>query len=78
MLFRSLGVALVANCVANAIMIPPNVGIEALGDDNSVETMGVNAFKQTVSLDCPRCPLLVGKSPIVVTWKEDAGNAFVR
>ncbi|OCK79437.1 hypothetical protein K432DRAFT_263932, partial [Lepidopterella palustris CBS 459.81] len=75
MLFRSFGLCATFALAAQSIMIPPTVGIESITDDNSIETLGAEAFKQTVKVDCPSCPIAAGDK--ILQWTEDLGNSFL-
>jgi hypothetical protein len=59
MLSRSLGVFASLALVANSVLLPPGVAVHDLGDDNALETLAINPFKRTVSVDCSRCPQAV-------------------
>jgi hypothetical protein len=77
MLFPSsgLGAALALAAAASAIVIPPSLGIESIGDDNNVEPLGVDAYKQTVTLECPGCPVASGEKTL--KWTQDVGTSYV-
>jgi len=62
--------------VASAMLIPPSMTAEELGDDVAMEGLVVNPFRRTITLDCPGCPFasLEGDS---YQWTPDVGNTFV-
>jgi len=61
--------------VASAMLIPPSMTAEELGDDVAMEGLVVNPFRRTITLDCPGCPFasLEGDS---YQWTPDVGNTF--
>ncbi|OCL00103.1 uncharacterized protein K441DRAFT_702755 [Cenococcum geophilum 1.58] len=75
MLFRSFGLCATFALAAHAVMVPPTVSIESLSDDNSIETLGVDAFKQSIKLECPDCPMASGEKTFV--WKQGIENSLV-
>ncbi|OCL01746.1 hypothetical protein AOQ84DRAFT_306101 [Glonium stellatum] len=75
MLFRSFGLCATFALAAHSVMVPPTVGIESLSDDNSIETLGVDAFKQSIKLECPGCPMASGEK--TVEWKEGVENSLL-
>ncbi|KAF2807325.1 uncharacterized protein BDZ99DRAFT_465235 [Mytilinidion resinicola] len=70
-----LGAALALAATASAIIIPPNLGIESIGDDNSIETLGVDAYKQAVTVECPGCPVASGEKTL--KWTQDVGTSYL-
>jgi len=75
MLFRSFGLCATFALAAHSVMVPPTVSIESLSDDNSIETLGVDAFKQSIKLDCPGCPMASGEK--TVEWKQGVENSLL-
>jgi hypothetical protein len=73
MLFRPFGLCATFALAAHAVMVPP--AIESLSDDNSIETLGVDAFKQNIKLECPDCPMASGEKTFV--WKQGIENSLV-
>jgi len=61
---------------ASAVLLPPNVGADGLGDDNAMETLAINPFKRTVALECPGCAFAT-KARSSLVWTLNAGNAFL-
>ncbi|KAF2014596.1 hypothetical protein BU24DRAFT_423508 [Aaosphaeria arxii CBS 175.79] len=61
---------------ANAILVPPNVAAENLGEDWPAEIMAVSTYKRTVALECPSCAYAIegANGP---SWKMGAGNTFL-
>ena len=75
MLFRPFGLCATFALAAHAVMVPPTVSIESLSDDNSIETLGVDAFKQSIKLECSDCPMASGEKTFV--WKQGIENSLV-
>ena len=77
MFIRHLGAYASLALVGSAVLIPPSFTADDLGDDLAMETLAVNPFKRTVTLDCPGCAFAFqdGKS---LSWKQNEGNSFVR
>ncbi|KAF2114094.1 hypothetical protein BDV96DRAFT_495348 [Lophiotrema nucula] len=73
---RTLGAFASLALAANAVLIPPNVAVDNLGDDNALETLAINPFKRTVSLECPGCAF-ASKHGNKLTWAQETGNAFL-
>jgi hypothetical protein len=61
---------------ASAILLPPTVTAEELGDDITIEGVVFDPFKRSVALECPGCALAIQEEQSVM-WKENAGNTFV-
>lgn len=76
MFFRT-GVYASLALVASAVLVPPEITVDDLGDDNAMETLAVNPFKRTVALECPGCAF-ASQEGNTLSWKQDVGNAFVR
>ncbi|KAF2264192.1 hypothetical protein CC78DRAFT_580699 [Lojkania enalia] len=76
MFSHKLGVYASLVLAANAVLIPPSVGADNLGDDNAMETLAINPFKRTVALECPGCAFAT-KNGDALSWAQDAGNAFL-
>ena len=68
--FASLALA------ASAVLIPPTITAEDLGDDNALETLAVNPYKRSVTIECPGCAFATREGD-ALKWKANAGNAFV-
>lgn len=62
---------------ASAVLLPPTITAEDLGDNQAMEGLVVDPFKRVVTLQCPGCPFATvdGDS---YKWTPDAGNVFVR
>lgn len=75
-MFTNAGVFASLALVANAILVPPNLTPENLGDDNAMETLAVNPFKRTVALECPGCGFATAEGNSL-SWKQDAGSSLV-
>jgi hypothetical protein len=72
----NLGVLASLALVANAILIPPSMTVESLGDDLAMETLGINPFKRTVAVECPGCPKATQKDNSL-SWTEQGGSTFL-
>lgn len=72
-----LGVFANLALAASAVLIPSTISADELGDDNAMETLAIDPFKRTVSLECPGCDFatLEGQS---LKWESNVGNSFVR
>ncbi|KAF2854000.1 hypothetical protein T440DRAFT_552607 [Plenodomus tracheiphilus IPT5] len=68
-IFASLALA------TSAVLIPPSITTEELGDDKALAGLVIDPFSRAVTLDCPGCPFasLKGDS---YKWTHDVGNAF--
>ncbi|PSN60003.1 hypothetical protein BS50DRAFT_594134 [Corynespora cassiicola Philippines] len=75
MFFRT-GVYASLALVASAVLVPPEITVDDLGDDNAMETLAVNPFKRTVALECPGCAF-ASQEGNTLSWKQDVGNAFL-
>lgn len=62
--------------VASAVLLPPSMTAEDLGDDMAMEGLVVNPFSRAVTINCPGCPFasLEGDS---YKWTPDVGSAYV-
>jgi hypothetical protein len=69
MLSRSLGIYASLALAANSVLIPPNVDVPGLGDDNALETLAINPFKRTVALECFSCAQAI-KVGDALEWNE--------
>jgi hypothetical protein len=76
MLSRSLGVYASLALVANSVLIPPNVAVEGLGDDNALETLAINPYKKTVTLECPGCTEAVKIADRLI-WTETGDSTYL-
>ncbi|KAF2201157.1 hypothetical protein GQ43DRAFT_46007 [Delitschia confertaspora ATCC 74209] len=76
MMFRSLGVLATLALVVNSVLIPPNVGLESLGDDNAMETLAIDPFKRTVALECAGCAVAQKEGNMLV-WTAQTGNSLL-
>lgn len=78
MLSRSLAVYASLVLAANSVLIPPNVAVHGLGDDNALETLVIDPFKSTVILECPGCAEAVKVGDGLVWTKiEDSQSTYV-
>ncbi|KAI8938295.1 hypothetical protein NX059_005949 [Plenodomus lindquistii] len=70
-----LGVFANLALAASAVLIPPSITAEELGDDKALAGLVIDPFSRAVTLDCPGCPFasLEGDS---YKWTPNAGNAF--
>jgi hypothetical protein len=75
-----LGIFATLALAASAVLLPPTISIEDLGDDTAMEGLVINPFKRSVALECPGCALATmnKETPITLAWQEGVGNAFVR
>jgi hypothetical protein len=71
-----LGVFANLALAASAILLPPSITADNLGDDQALERLVINPFKRSVALDCPGCAFAI-KEEKSISWKENVGNAFV-
>jgi hypothetical protein len=62
----------------SSVLIPPNVAVNELGDDRALETLAIDPFRHTVSLDCPGCPVAQKKDGAMVWGSETTGATYVR
>lgn len=69
-IFASLALA------ASAVLLPPSVTADNLGDDNALETLAINPFKRSVTLECPGCASATLESDSL-KWTKGTGNNFV-
>lgn len=72
-----LGVFASLALAASAVLIPPTITADDLGDDHALETLAIDPFKRSVALDCPGCPFATQEKD-TITWEDGVGNAFVR
>lgn len=75
-MFTNVGVYASMALAANAILIPPSIATDNLGDDNAMETLAINPFKRTVALECAECGFASGEAD-ALSWTQDAGSSFV-
>jgi hypothetical protein len=61
---------------ASAILLPPTITAEELGDDITIEGVMFDPFKRSVAIECPGCAVAIQQEQSIM-WKEDAGNTFV-
>ncbi|KAH7081395.1 hypothetical protein BKA63DRAFT_404853 [Paraphoma chrysanthemicola] len=61
--------------VASAVLIPPTITADDLGDDNAMEGLVVDPFKRSAIVECPGCALATQEEDRL-SWKQDAGSAF--
>lgn len=71
-----LGVYASLALAASAILLPPDVTLESLKDDDALETFAVNPFKRTVTIDCPGCASVSKTEGGPYIWTQNTGNAF--
>ncbi|CAO2653884.1 Nn.00g106170.m01.CDS01 [Neocucurbitaria sp. VM-36] len=71
-----LGVFASLALAASAVLIPPTITAEDLGDDNALETLAINPFKRSVTLECPGCAFATQEGD-ALKWKNDVGSAFL-
>jgi hypothetical protein len=76
MTLSKLGVFASLALAASAILLPPTITAEELGDDITMEGVLFDPFKRSVALECPGCALAIQKEQ-GISWKENAGNTFV-
>lgn len=70
-IFASLALA------ASAVLIPPTITAEDLGDESAMEGLVIDPFRRSVALECADCPFATVQGDSL-KWKADAGNTFVR
>ncbi|KAF2030918.1 hypothetical protein EK21DRAFT_64359 [Setomelanomma holmii] len=75
MSLSKLGVFANLALAASAVLIPPTITADDVGDDNAMEGLVIDPFKRTAVLECPGCALAV-QAEDRLSWKENAGNAF--
>ncbi|KAF2134781.1 hypothetical protein P153DRAFT_380592 [Dothidotthia symphoricarpi CBS 119687] len=61
---------------ASAVLLPPTITADDLGDDNSLETLAINPFKRSVALECPGCASATLESDSL-KWTQGTGNHFL-
>ncbi|KAF1945709.1 hypothetical protein EJ02DRAFT_396061 [Clathrospora elynae] len=73
---NKLGVFANLALAASAMLIPPTITAEDLGDNNALGMFAIDPFKRSVAVECPGCAsaTLEGES---LKWKADAGNTFL-
>jgi hypothetical protein len=76
MTLSKLGVFANLALAASAILLPPTITAEELGDDMTLEGVLFDPFKRSVALECPGCALAIQQEQ-TISWKENAGNTFV-
>ncbi|KAH7112876.1 hypothetical protein B0J11DRAFT_497843 [Dendryphion nanum] len=76
MLPGTLGVYASLALAVNAVLLPPNVTPDSLGDGNPLETLAISPLKRTIAIDCPGCASASVKDG-VLSWTQDAGNSFL-
>jgi hypothetical protein len=76
MSLSKLGVLANLALVVSAVLIPPTITSDDLGNDSSLEGLVINPFKRSVALECPGCAFATQEEKSI-SWKENVGNAFV-
>ncbi|KAH7091398.1 hypothetical protein FB567DRAFT_273303 [Paraphoma chrysanthemicola] len=61
--------------VASAVLIPPTITADDVGDDNAMEGLVVDPFKRSAIIECPGCALATQEDHWL-SWQQDAGSAF--
>lgn len=72
---NKLGVFANLALVASAVLIPPSMTAEDLGDNKLMEGFVIDPFSRAVTLDCPGCPF-ASREGDSYKWTPDAGNSF--
>jgi hypothetical protein len=62
--------------VANAVLIPPTITVDDLGDDKALEGLVIDPFRRSVALECPECAFATQEENSI-SWQENVGSAFV-
>lgn len=76
MSLSKLGVFANMALAAGALLLPPTVTADDLGDDNAMEGLVINPLQRSVALDCPGCAVAT-KGEKGLSWTENAGNTLV-
>lgn len=76
MSLSKLGVFASLALAANAVLIPPTITADDLGDDVAMEGLVINPFKRSVALECPGCAFAT-QEEASLSWEENAGSTFV-
>jgi hypothetical protein len=76
MSLSKLGVFANLALAASAVLLPPTITADSLGDDNALKGLVVNPSKRSAYLECPDCALAIQEEDSL-SWKKDAGNTFV-
>jgi|TARA_R110002003_G_scaffold104_12_gene8273 hypothetical protein len=71
-----LGVFANLALVASAVLIPPTITADYVGDDNAMEGLVIDPFKRSAVLECPGCAFATQEED-KLSWKQNVGNAFV-
>ncbi|KAF2748178.1 hypothetical protein M011DRAFT_518857 [Sporormia fimetaria CBS 119925] len=71
-----LAASLALAATADAILLPPQLAADSIGDDLALETLAIDPSRRTVALECPGCPKATvhGEG---LRWTPDVGNLFV-
>jgi len=72
----TVGVIASMALAANAVLIPPETSEASAGDDLAMESLGINPFKRSVSIECPGCPFAKREGDWLA-WEEGAGDTYV-
>jgi hypothetical protein len=62
--------------VANAVLIPPTITADDLGDDKALEGLVIDPYSRSVVLECPECAFAT-QDEKSTSWQENVGSAFV-
>ncbi|KAJ4374773.1 hypothetical protein N0V83_001849 [Neocucurbitaria cava] len=71
-----LGVFASLALAASAVLIPPTISTEDIGDDNALETLAIDPLKRSVTLECPGCAFATQEHD-ALKWKSEAGSAYL-
>ncbi|KAF2822891.1 hypothetical protein CC86DRAFT_356666 [Ophiobolus disseminans] len=76
MSLSKLGVFASLALAASAVLIPPTITTDDLGDDVAMEGLVIDPSKRSVALECPGCAF-AHKEETHISWKQDAGNTLL-
>lgn len=71
-----LGVFASLALAASAVLIPPTISTEDIGDDNALETLAIDPLKRSVTLECRGCAFATQEND-ALKWKSEVGSAYV-
>lgn len=61
---------------ASAVLIPPTITADDLGDDHAMEGLVIDPYKRSAVLDCPTCHH-ASQAGDYLAWEQNAGSAYV-
>ncbi|KAF2647872.1 hypothetical protein K491DRAFT_723047 [Lophiostoma macrostomum CBS 122681] len=61
---------------ASAVLIPPHMATDDLGDDRALETLAIDPFKRTVALECGECASASAEGN-KLEWEQNVGTTYL-